>query len=68
VDYPTSAQLEETDNIIDTNGYTVQGAFIGGHIYDITDAVASELIAAGYSVVGDPVDTTLFTATFEATF
>ncbi len=53
VDYPTSTQLNATTNIVDPNGYTVQGAFIGGHVYDITSSVAAELIAAGYDVNED---------------
>lgn len=31
--------------------------YLGGHIYDITDAVAAALIAAGYVVTGDDLIT-----------
>lgn len=48
VDNPTNDQVVNATRIIDTNGESVPGAFIGGHIYPITATVEAELVAAGY--------------------
>lgn len=48
VDWPTMSQVSNATRIIDVNGESVPGAFLGGHIAQITDAVAAELTAAGY--------------------
>lgn len=50
VDYPTTDQINSATRIVDTNGESVPGAFLGGHVYPVTAAVADELQAAGYSV------------------
>lgn len=50
VDVPTSDQVSQATPIVDTHGYSVPGAFIGGHEYEVTATVAAELTAAGYVV------------------
>lgn len=40
VDSPTQAQQDVATEV-----------YIGGHIYEISDAVAASLIAAGYSII-----------------
>jgi hypothetical protein len=53
LDYPTTDQVNAATAIVNTQGERVPGAFIGGHEYDITDAVEAELIAAGYDTTTD---------------
>lgn len=50
VDNPTNAQIAGATRIIDTNGESVPGALLGGHVYPVTATVADELQAAGFTV------------------
>ena len=49
---PDQLQLEAADLITDPDGTQRRGYFLGGHIYAVTDTIALELIAAGYTVLG----------------
>ena len=45
---PLQSRLEAADDITGPNGDTVKGYFLGGHVHTITDAIATELTAAGF--------------------
>ena len=49
VSYPLQSRLEAADTITDADGNRVPGYFLGGHVHSITQAVADELTAAGFS-------------------
>ena len=48
VDYPTNDQINATTTIVNPQGETVPGAFLGGHVHPVTATIATELTNAGY--------------------
>lgn len=50
VSSPSQSDIDAADDIRDANGELVKAVFLGGHVHTVTDAVAAELVAAGYSV------------------
>lgn len=52
VDSPTTDQVNDATQIRDAAGNLVPGAFTGGRTFQITEAIKTELVAAGYTVVG----------------
>lgn len=54
VDYPTTTQIASADLITDsTTGEQIPAYFNGGHVYSISDEIAAELAAAGYTITYD---------------
>lgn len=51
IDWPSVSQCNAATPIVDVHGESVPGCFMGGRTYSITETVAAELVAAGYSVV-----------------
>lgn len=50
VDLPTTAQIRTANTIVDINGQTVPGYLAGGHVHTVTDLVATELVADGFTI------------------
>lgn len=50
INMPTQTQIDSCDLITDIHGQKVRGYFAGGHVHEVTSAIAAELTAAGYSV------------------
>lgn len=51
ISYPTQTRLDAADDIRDANGEVVPGYFLGGHVYTVSSAIATELTDAGYTVL-----------------
>lgn len=50
VDTPSQTLLDTADSIRDVDGTMKLAVFMGGHVAQVTQAIADELTAAGYSV------------------
>lgn len=48
VNVATNSRLQACDDIRNPQGQVVPGYFIGGHVYEITSAIAAELTSAGF--------------------
>lgn len=50
VPHPSTDQIKAADTITGPDGQPIRAVFRGGHVHVVTDAVAAELTAAGYTV------------------